>query len=92
MSSNWHYACAAGAFFVAQIVPGFADPLPDPTDPNAPAPRLRYHSVLSGYEYQPIPGKPGNWRELNDRMEQIGGPAGQLRDPSEPIRKKKKQQ
>ena len=61
----------------------------DPSDPDAPVPRAHYHSVMSGYEFTPVPGQPGNWRELNDRMEQIGGPAGQLRDPDEPIRQKK---
>ncbi len=73
-----------------QAAPALADTLRDPTNPDAPVSRAHYHSVMSGYQFEPIRGKPGNWRELNDRMEQIGGPLGQLRDLSEPIQKKKK--
>lgn len=62
---------------------------PDPSDPNADVPLARYRSVMTGYEYGPIRSEPGNWRELNDRMERIGGPAGQLKEPDEPIRTKK---
>ncbi len=62
----------------------------DPSDPTAPVPRTEYRPVLSGYRNMPIASTPGNWRELNERMEQIGGPAGQFREPDEPLRKKTK--
>lgn len=63
----------------------------DPTDPGASVPSTHYHSVLSGYDSQPATSPPGDWKELNDRMERIGGPLGQLKEPHEPLRKKKKQ-
>lgn len=62
----------------------------DPADPTAPVPRAHYHPVLSDYRATPIQTKPANWRELNDRAEEIGGPRGQLRGVDEPIRKRKK--
>lgn len=61
----------------------------DPDNPSAPVPEVRYRPVLHDYRPQEIVEKPGNWRELNDRAEQIGGPGGQLRSPDEPIRKKR---
>ena len=89
MSFKRILACAAGS--VALFLPPQANAgsALNPDDPNAPVPRPHYHSVLSGYEFRPVGGKPANWRELNDRMERIGGPLGQLRDPSEPVGKKK---
>lgn len=88
MSNKLLIACIAGV-----VLPAHADMAAagswEPTDPGAPVPWPRYQSVMSGYEFQPVQGKPANWRELNDRMEKIGGPAGQLRDPSEPIEKNK---
>ena len=63
----------------------------DPTDPEASVPSTHYHSVLSGYDSKPVTSPPGDWKELNDRMERIGGPLGQLKEPHEPLRKKKKQ-
>ncbi len=89
MSSLRLLACMSG--LAALLVPGsgMAAGERDPSDPDALVPRAHYHSVMSGYEFTAVPGKPGDWRELNDRMEQIGGPAGQLRDRDEPIRNKK---
>ncbi len=89
MSKTRYLACWSGLAALLINGSGVAASERDPSDPNAPVPRTHYHSVLSGYEYKPVPSKPGDWRELNDRMEQIGGPAGQLREPDEPIRKKK---
>lgn len=62
----------------------------DPSDPGAQVPRVEYRPILSGYQNTPISSTPGNWRELNERMEQIGGPGGQLREPDAPLRKKTK--
>lgn len=62
----------------------------DPSDASAPVPRIKYQPILSGYQNTPISSTPGNWRELNERMERIGGPAGQLREPNEPLRQKTK--
>ena len=62
----------------------------DPTNPFAAVPPARYQPVLRGYRATPIMSKPGNWRELNNRAEQIGGPRGQLREVGEPIRKRKR--
>lgn len=89
MSRSRYLACCSGLAALLISGSGVAAGDNDPSDPNAHVPRTHYHSVLSGYEYVPVPSEPGNWRELNDRMEQIGGPAGQLRDVDEPLRKKK---
>lgn len=62
----------------------------DPADPFAAVPNAHYHPVLSGYRVSPIMTKPANWRELNDRAGEIGGPRGQLRGIDEPIRKRRK--
>lgn len=62
----------------------------DPADPFAAVPGAHYHPVLSHYRATPIMTKPANWRDLNDRAEEIGGPRGQLRAVNEPIRKRKK--
>jgi hypothetical protein len=64
--------------------------LADPLDPYAPVTRTHYHAILNHYQASPILNRPLNWRELNDRAEQIGGPLGQLREVNEPIRKHKK--
>jgi len=77
-----------GAQLAANSVPAGE---PDPTDPEASVPSTHYHSVLSGYDSQPATSPPGDWKELNDRMERIGGPLGQLKEPHEPLREKKKQ-
>ena len=83
-------SCAAGALALLHFTGDAAAHDRDPADPNAQVPQVRYRSVLSGYVYTPVPGVPGNWRDLNDRAERIGGPGGQLREPDEPIRKKKR--
>lgn len=84
-------ACVFGTAILLMPAAVAADGDLDPSDPNAEVPLTRYHSVMKGYEYTPIPSEPGDWRELNDRMERIGGPAGQLREPDEPLRTKKNQ-
>lgn len=61
----------------------------DPSDPFAPVPQTRYKHIMSTYRSSPIMDRPANWRELNDRAEQIGGPLGQLREVDEPIRKRR---
>ena len=62
----------------------------DPLDPYAKVTGTHYHPVLSHYRATPILNRPANWRELNDRAEEINGPRGQLREITEPIRKRKK--
>ena len=62
----------------------------DPTDPFAPVTRTHYHPILNHYQPSAIMQRPENWRELNDRAEEIGGPLGQLRGVDEPIRKRKR--
>ncbi len=61
----------------------------DPANPDASVPGFRYQPVITDYQYTVIQTKPANWRELNDRAEKIGGPRGQLRSVTEPIRKRK---
>jgi hypothetical protein len=61
----------------------------DPTNPDARVPFAQYRSVLHDYRYTPLPAL-GNWRELNDRAEKIGGPMGQLRNPDQPYRKRRR--
>ena len=62
----------------------------DPTDPFAPVTRTHYHPIMHEYRPSAIMERPKNWRELNDRAEEIGGPLGQLRGVDEPIRKRKR--
>ena len=89
--SNLKFAlCAAGALALSHLSGSAVADERDPADPDASVPQVQYRSVLSGYSFTPVPGVPGNWRELNDRAERIGGPGGQLRSPDEPIRKKKR--
>lgn len=88
MSTYRLLVCLAGSLTALHAGVGFASDNRDPSDPHAPVPHVTYHSVMSGYEHTGIARKPANWRELNERMERIGGPAGQLREPDEPIRKK----
>ena len=52
----------------------------DPENPDAKVPPPQYRSVVGGYRQTPVRSKPADWRELNERAEQIGGPRGQLRD------------
>jgi hypothetical protein len=42
-------------------------PLPDPADPQAPAPRVDYRSTIGTYKRQ-RPVEPGPWREQNERV------------------------
>lgn len=62
----------------------------DPTDPDAPVTRTHYHPIMNEYRPSAIMERPEDWRKLNDRAEQIGGPLGQLRGVDEPIRKRKR--
>jgi hypothetical protein len=74
--------------FLAVALPARAQ-LDDPTDPDAQAPKTQYRPVLHDYHFTPLPAL-GNWRELNERAEKIGGPLGQLRDPDQPYRKRRR--
>lgn len=65
-------------------------PQGDPANPQAFVPAAHYHAIITDYRATPIMTTPGNWRELNDRAEKIGGPRGQLREVTEPIRPRKK--
>ncbi|MDH3740103.1 MAG: hypothetical protein OER56_00775 [Hyphomicrobiales bacterium] len=62
----------------------------DPTDPFAAVTRTHYHPIMNEYRPSAIMERPENWRALNDRAEEIGGPLGQLRGVDEPIRKRKR--
>lgn len=53
-------------------------PRPDPTDPAAPVPPLRYESTLKS---RPADGKPVPWREANDAVARIGGWRQYAREP-----------
>lgn len=91
----WISACTAVAVLIGiaadnTVASAHEVERPDVTDPYAHVPAHRYRPVMLGYQPTPIMTEPGNWRELNDRAEQIGGPRGQLRDVNEPIRKRKK--
>jgi hypothetical protein len=77
-----------GVIAAAFAGPSWAGEWPDPTDPAAAVPPVVYRPVLSGYDDAPDTDRPADWRELNDRMERIGGPRGQLRQPDEPIRER----
>ena len=78
------------ACFATVAVNAHEASVPDPVDPYAPVTHTHYHPVLNQYRATPIVERPTNWRELNDRAEQIGGPLGQLRSVNEPIRKRKR--
>jgi hypothetical protein len=58
----------------------------EPTDPNANVPEVEYRAVLRDYRAPVIVEKPADWKALNERAEQIGGPGGQLKSPDQPIR------
>lgn len=90
MSCRWSSACLSGLASLVLASSGLTAGDNDPSDPNAPTPRIRYQSVLSGYTYQPPKGAPADWRELNERMERIGGPGGQMRDLDESKKDKSK--
>jgi hypothetical protein len=77
-----------GVIAAALVLPVQAGELDDPTDPGAPVPPVVYRPVMSGYQDTTRTTRPADWRELNDRMERIGGPRGQLRDVDEPIRER----
>lgn len=53
-------------------------PRPDPTDPAAPVPPLRYPSTLKP---RPADVKPVPWREANDTVARIGGWRQYAREP-----------
>ena len=75
------------AFVVAAIQASttFAGPV-EPTDPYANVPEAEYRAVLRDYRAPAIVEKPADWKALNERAEQIGGPGGQLKSPDQPIR------
>jgi hypothetical protein len=79
-------ALAAAAF--SMTAPTVAQQA-DPTNPEAHVRSERYRSVLHDYRFTPLP-KFGDWRELNDRAEKIGGPMGQFRDQNQPYRKRRR--
>ena len=57
---------------LAQTSPATRPARPDPLDPKAPVPELRYVSSLA----QTLPGgddKPVSWRDANDAVARIGG-------------------
>ncbi len=93
MKLNFMWAAVAavtGATVLGGVVSAHETDQNDPANPYATVPGAHYHPVLSHYRATPIITKPANWRELNDRAEEINGPRGQLREVTEPIRKRKK--
>lgn len=54
---------------LAQVAP------PDPADPKAAAPTLRYQSALADYKpWQDV--KPGDWRAVNDNVRNAAAKGG----------------
>ena len=93
MKSKYVWAAVAaftGAMVFASHLSAHETDQNDPVNPYAAVPGTHYHPVLSHYRVTPIIAKPANWRQLNDRAEEINGPRGQLREVTEPIRKRKK--
>lgn len=52
---------------------------PDPLDPKAAVPALRYESAIASYR-RPGDEKPVTWREANDTVTRIGGWRTYLRE------------
>lgn len=51
---------------------------PDPADPKAAVPALRYETALAGYRPAPEAG-PAPWKSVNERVGALGGHAGHLK-------------
>jgi hypothetical protein len=74
------FVVAAAMTAAMTVTADAAPPRPDPSDPKAGTPPLRYQTGLE-------PAKPAaefdptrRWREHNERVRAIGGHAGYLRD------------
>lgn len=70
------------------LVLGSASPVlaqDDPIDPNVPGAPLVYEPVMGFYEAVAPVTKPGNWKELNDLAEKLGGQRGQLQPSAKPV-------
>lgn len=65
-------AALALAALSAQADAPARQPRPDPLDPQARVPALRYESSLKP-DLRPADGKPLSWREANDTVARIGG-------------------
>ena len=56
---------------------------PDPTNPKAPVPALKYDPAFSGY--RPFREEPlARWRDTNDEVARAGGHAGIFRESDQP--------
>lgn len=62
-----------------------AGPFPSVADPASPYAPLQYHSPFENYRRAPSTAV-GDWRQANDRVREVGGFAGALKDdpPSQP--------
>ena len=89
---RWRMACAmqsallAAALFAtltAQAQPAAKAARPDPLDPTASAPALRYVSSFSQYRLLGDE-KPASWRDANDTVSRIGGWRAYAREAQQP--------
>ena len=77
----------AGCSAAPDLLP--AETLAPAADAGAQVRHVHGATGVPGFTARPVKG-PEDWRKLNDRAEQIGGPLGQLRGVDEPIRKRKR--
>lgn len=78
-------AALCATALVAQAQPTAPSARPDPLDPKASVPALRYASSLGAYPYRSAgDGKPIAWREANDTVNRIGGWRAYAREAQQP--------
>ena len=89
---RWRMACAMQsallaaallATLTAQAQPAAKAARPDPLDPTASAPALRYVSSFSQYRLLGDE-KPASWRDANDTVARIGGWRAYAREAQQP--------
>ena len=76
-------AALALAALTAQAEAPSRSPRPDPLDPQASVPALRYESSLKP-DLRSAADKPLSWREANDTAARIGGWRGYAREAQQP--------
>lgn len=72
-----------GLALVAQAEPGAGSRKPDPLDPQAQVPALRYESPFKP-DARSAADKPLSWREANDSVARIGGWRVYAREAQQP--------
>lgn len=70
------------------LVLGMAEPVlaqDDSVDPEVAGAPLVYEPVMGSYNAIGLVLKPGNWKELNELAERLGGQKGQLEPSAKPM-------